>query len=72
MTYVVTLRKHRSTWHYYTENPQGGGFGSNHCGAKSVALGAALRSVPAGAAYQLMTYHGETLVSSVSLVREES
>lgn len=53
-TYVVTLRKVRSTWYYYTKNPEGGGFGSNHCGARKAALNQALINIPAGASYRLI------------------
>jgi len=46
--YKVTLRKNGATWYYFTENPQGGGFGSNHCGTKGVAMGMALRGLDIG------------------------
>lgn len=52
--YRVRLDKHRATWNYFTTNPQGGGFGSNHCGTLGVALHKALRNVPIGATYQLI------------------
>ena len=67
--YTVTLRKYRSTWHYFTNNPQGGGFGSNHCGSKAVALSAAMRGVPAGAVVQVRTYHGQELKNSIMVTR---
>ena len=51
---VVTLRKERATWYWFVTNPQGGGFGSNHCGAQRVALAAALRPYPDGFAYRLV------------------
>ncbi len=54
-TYTVKLRKERATWYWFVKNPQGGGFGSNHCGAKGVALGRALQSIPAGAPYIVVT-----------------
>ena len=47
-TYVVTLTKHRATWYWFCANPQGGGFGSNHCGSKAAALSQALRGIPSG------------------------
>lgn len=53
--YQIRLDKHRSTWYWFTENPQGGGFGSNHCGTKTAALHKALWNVPAGAQYQVTT-----------------
>lgn len=53
--YKICMDKYRSTWHYFTQNPQGGGFGSNHCGSKTVALGRALAGIPMGATYQLVT-----------------
>lgn len=49
----ITLRKHRATWHYFTENPQGGGSGSNICGPKYIALARATQYVPVGANYEL-------------------
>lgn len=51
----VSLRKFRSTWYYFTTNPQGGGFGSNHCGSKRVAQSAAFRNIPAGALVEITT-----------------
>ena len=52
--YKVIMNKHRSTWSYTTVNEVGGSFGSNHCGAKYVALHKALRTVPTGAKYRLV------------------
>jgi len=49
----VRLNKYRSTWHYFTENEVGGGFGSNYCGPKYVALGLATRNIPIGSTYTL-------------------
>src|SRR5271166_2427000 len=34
----VRLNKYRSTWNWFTTNPQGGGFGSNYCGPRYIAL----------------------------------
>jgi hypothetical protein len=51
----IRMDKYRSTWNWFVTNPQGGGFGSNHCGTKRVALANALRSVPIGEAYELVT-----------------
>lgn len=51
--WVVTMDKYRATWTYFTENPVGGGFGSNHVGSQRAALTRALRSIPAGATYRL-------------------
>lgn len=53
--YVVTMDKYKSTWTYFTRNPEGGGFGSNFCGAKRVALSRAIRGVPKGAKYEVIT-----------------
>lgn len=50
----VTLDKHRATWHYFTTNPQGGGFGSNNCGPKYVALHRATQYIPKGEQYMLV------------------
>lgn len=52
--YVVTLRKVRATWYYFTTNPQGGGFGSNLCGSQSAALRRAVENLPAGTCYRLV------------------
>jgi hypothetical protein len=49
----VRMSKYRSTWSWFTTNPQGGGFGSNHCGTKRDALARALRSLRAGDKYSL-------------------
>lgn len=48
-TYKVTLRKFKSTWYYFTENPQGGGSGSNYCGPKHIAFHRATMNIPIGA-----------------------
>lgn len=53
--YTVKLTKFRATWHWFTENPVGGGFGSNNCGPKKDAISRALRGVPVGAAYVVVT-----------------
>jgi hypothetical protein len=52
--YVVRLNKIRSTWYWFCQFPEGGGFGSNHCGSKRVALSKALRGIPAGTVYELI------------------
>lgn len=49
----VRLNKYRATWSYFTENPQGGGFGSNYCGPQYIALARAIDSIPTGAPYSL-------------------
>ena len=49
----IRLDKHRATWYYFTENPQGGGFGSNNCGPKSHALHRARANIPLGSQYRL-------------------
>ena len=51
--FKVRLNKHYSTWYWYVENPQGGGFGSNYCGSKAVVMKSALRGLAAGAKYTL-------------------
>ena len=55
MGWKVKLRKDRSIWRYFTENPQGGGFGcSTNSGApRGAALLQATRGIPAGAKYEL-------------------
>lgn len=50
----VRMDKYRSTWSYFTTNPQGGGFGSSHCGTKRVALHNATRFIPRGESYVLV------------------
>jgi len=49
----VRLNKYRSTWNWFTTNPQGGGFGSNYCGPRYIALARATHGIPVGASYQL-------------------
>ena len=53
--WIVTLRKEYSTWYWFTENPAGGGFGSSNCGPKRTALAQALRGIPSGTPYKLVT-----------------
>lgn len=53
--YKITLDKHGASWHWYTKNPVGGGFGSNYCGPKTIALKAAIRNIPIGAQYEIWT-----------------
>jgi len=52
--YRVLLNKYRATWTYVTKNPQGGSFGSNHCGPRYVALAKARRGIPLGSKYELI------------------
>jgi len=52
--WVVTLEKHRATWHFFTRNPQGGGFGSSHCGTLRVATSMATANIPRGAQYEVV------------------
>ena len=61
--YVVRMDKHRSTWCWFTTNPQGGGFGSTHCGTKKVALQTAIRNIPVGASYLLVTNGREQVLT---------
>lgn len=55
------MDKYGATWNWFTSNPQGGGFGSNHCGTKRVALSSAIRSIPKGESYKLVTNGKSTL-----------
>lgn len=57
MTYTIVLDKWYSTWHYTVENPVGGSFGSNVNGTKKAALRQALRGVPPGEPYEIITKH---------------
>ena len=52
--WTVRLSKHRATWNYFTGNPQGGGFGSNYCGPKYIALAKAIQHIPSGTEYTLV------------------
>lgn len=53
--FEIRMDKHRSTWHWFCANAQGGGFGSNHCGSKKDALRQALRGVRPGQLYVITT-----------------
>jgi hypothetical protein len=53
--YTVILDKHRSTWYWTVKNPEGGSFGSNHCGTLQATIWKALRGIPDGATYQCIT-----------------
>jgi len=64
MTYLIRLRKYRSTWYYFTRNPQGGGFGSNHCGSKRIALHNAMRGIPSGSIVTIETRHKEKIINT--------
>lgn len=55
--YKVKLNKHGATWYYFTENPQGGGFGSNMVSSQRSALAKATQNIPAGTKYQLIINH---------------
>ena len=59
----VRMDKHRSTWHWFTTNPQGGGFGSTHCGTKKVALYEAVKHIPQGVQYLLVTNGKEEVLT---------
>ncbi len=67
--YKVSLRKYRATWHYFTTNPQGGGFGSNHCGAKRVAYDLAIRNIPLGSQVEITTENNGRFVSRQTITR---
>ena len=53
--WVITLRKCKSTWYWFTQNPQGGGGGSNQVSSKKAALASALRLVPSGQTATVLT-----------------
>ena len=55
----VRLDKTRATWNYLTRHPQGGGFGSNYCSPKYIALARARECIPSGTQYTL-TVNGKT------------
>lgn len=65
--YTITLDKHFSTWYYFTKNPEGGGFGSNNCGPKKHALAYAMRGMPPGARYVIVT-NGKRSEEFVNLI----
>jgi hypothetical protein len=52
--FIVRMDKHRATWNYFTTNPQGGGFGSNYCGPKYIALSKATYALQPGTHYRLI------------------
>ena len=56
----VRMDKTRATWNYFTRNPHGGGFGSNYCGPKYIALAKAIQSIPVGATYELIVNGKQT------------
>ena len=70
--WTVTLRKYRTTWHYFTTNPQGGGFGSNYSGPKRIALDKALANIPAGDLVTVITSHQEEEISRETFTRPDS
>lgn len=53
----VKLTKERATWYWFTQNPEGGGFGSHLVGPKRYALAAATRNIPEGATFELWVNH---------------
>jgi hypothetical protein len=52
--YKIKIYKVRSTWYWYVENPQGGGFGSNQVSTRKSVICRAIRGIPAGAKVQLI------------------
>jgi hypothetical protein len=62
--WTVRMDKYRATWNYFTTNPQGGGFGSNYCGPKYIAVAKAVAYIPLGAEYLLIT-NGKTATRMV-------
>lgn len=69
--WTVSLRKYRATWNYFTTNPQGGGFGSNYCGPKRIALDKALANIPAGDLVTIITSHQEEEISRETITRPD-
>lgn len=69
----VTIRKHRATWHWFTTNPQGGGFGSSYCGPKHIALARATANIPEGETYWLdgCQFVKRTIKACAPSVRED-
>jgi hypothetical protein len=59
--YKVRMDKYKATWNYFTTNPQGGGFGSNYCGPKYIALARAIQNIPLGSKYILVVNGKESL-----------
>lgn len=60
--FKIKLRKLRSTWHWFVENPVGGGFGSNDVASKKFVIRKATQNIPIGAPYQVFrdgTLEGE-------------
>ncbi len=58
----IRAHKTRSTWYYFTENPQGGGFGSTIVASKRTAIWLASRNIPDGEKYTLTV--NETLIGT--------
>ncbi len=50
----IRLDKYRSTWSWFTTNPQGGGFGSNQVSSLAAVLARAAANIPAGEIYRLV------------------
>ena len=67
--WTVSLRKYRTTWHYFTTNPSGGGFGSNYSGPKRIAQDKAISHIPAGDTVEVITYHGEEEIGRETFAR---
>ena len=51
----IHLRKCKATWHYFTQNPQCGGGGSNVVAPKKIALARAMELVPKGTTVKVIT-----------------
>lgn len=66
----ISLDKYRATWNYFTTNPQGGGFGSNYCGPKRIALAKAIANIPAGSTVTIITRHYGEEIARETLVRQ--
>jgi len=66
--YKISLRKHYSTWYYFTENPQGGGFGSNISGTMTAAIRLALRSVQDYASFSVTINSKEMTLRQAQIV----
>lgn len=65
--YIVRMDKYRATWNYFTTNPQGGGFGSNYCGPKYIALAKAIYALQPGTQYRLLVNGKDCGIQTVAV-----
>ena len=68
--YTVTLDLSGATWGYFTKNPVGGGFGSNYCGPKKIALARAIAHIPAGSTITVITKHRGKVIGSPVILKK--